>query len=85
MTAEPVTLLEPTSGARSGEKLIPYTASLRRQFQRAVSAWIADLFWHAAGCGRPGLLVDSPALGLQRQSSGGIPIGFEDDASYSGS
>ena len=37
LTAEPVRLLEPTSGTTGGEKLIPYTASLRRQFQWAVA------------------------------------------------
>jgi len=45
LTAEPVTLLEPTSGTTSGEKLVPYTAGLRRQFQRGVAAWMANLFW----------------------------------------
>src|SRR6266852_4437688 len=44
LTRDPVLLLEPTSGSTGGEKLIPYTASLRREFQRAVAAWIGDLF-----------------------------------------
>src|SRR5205814_4928996 len=44
LTREPVVLLEPTSGTTGGEKWIPYTAGLRRQFQRGVAAWIADLF-----------------------------------------
>src|SRR6266480_4661721 len=34
LTREPIVLLEPTSGTVQGEKLIPYTASLRREFQR---------------------------------------------------
>src|SRR5436190_10531040 len=38
LTRERVELLQPTSGTTSGEKLIPYTATLRRQFQRAVAA-----------------------------------------------
>jgi len=32
LTREPVELLEPTSGTTRGEKLIPYTGGLRRQF-----------------------------------------------------
>jgi hypothetical protein len=32
LTAERVRLFEPTSGTTAGEKLIPYTDSLRRQF-----------------------------------------------------
>jgi hypothetical protein len=86
LTRDRVELLEPTSGTTSGEKLIPYTAALRHQFQRAVAAWIVDLFQH-----RPLLREGraywsiSPALGPPRKTSGGIPIGFEDDADYLGS
>jgi hypothetical protein len=85
LTCEPVTLLEPTSGTTAGEKLIPYTRSLRRQFQRGVSTWIADLFWNcpAIRTGRAYWSI-SPPLGRRRYSSGGIPIGFDDDAAYLG-
>jgi hypothetical protein len=85
LTRDRIELLEPTSGTTGGEKLIPYTASLRRQFQRAVAAWIADLFQN-----RPMLRQGraywsiSPAFGPPRQTSSGIPIGFEDDAAYLG-
>jgi hypothetical protein len=85
LTADPVLLLEPTSGTSGGEKLIPYTASLRRQFQRGVAAWIADLFFHrpAVRAGRAYWSI-SPALGPPRRTASGIPIGFEDDAAYLG-
>ncbi len=85
LTRERVELLEPTSGTSGGEKLIPYTAALRRQFQRAVAAWIADLLGH-----RPRLRQGraywsiSPAFGPRRRTSGGIPIGFDTDADYLG-
>ena len=85
LTRDRIELLEPTSGTTGGEKLIPYTASLRRQFQRAVAAWIADLFQN-----RPTLRQGraywsiSPAFGPLRQTGSGIPIGFEDDADYLG-
>src|SRR5262249_52373881 len=36
LTKDRVELLEPASGTTGGEKLIPYTAGLRRQFQRGV-------------------------------------------------
>src|SRR5262249_39515023 len=64
LTAEPVRLLEPTSGTSAGEKLVPYTAGLREQFGRGVAAWIADLFANrpAARVGRAYWSV-SPALG----------------------
>jgi hypothetical protein len=85
LTAERVEVLEPTSGTAGGEKLIPCTAGLRRQFQRAVAAWVADLFRRrpAARRGRTYWSL-SPALGPPRRSPGGIPIGFADDAAYLG-
>jgi hypothetical protein len=85
LTAEPVRLLEPTSGTTGGEKLIPYTDGLRRQFQRGIAVWIADLFARcpAVRCGRAYWSI-SPALAPPRRSAGGIPIGFADDAEYLG-
>jgi GH3 auxin-responsive promoter len=85
LTKDRVELLEPTSGTTAGEKLVPYTAGLRRQFQKAVAAWIYDLFR-----GRPAVRQGraywsiSPALGGPRLTSAGIPIGFDDDAAYLG-
>jgi hypothetical protein len=85
LTAEPVRLLEPTSGTTGGEKLIPYTAGLRRQFQRGVAAWITDLFRRrpAVRGGRAYWSL-SPMLGPPRRSPGGLPIGFDDDTAYLG-
>jgi hypothetical protein len=85
LTRERVRLFEPTSGSTSATKLIPYTTSLQRQFQRGIQAWIADLFLH-----HPNLMTGqaywsvSPALAGRRQTAGGIPIGFDDDAEYVG-
>ncbi len=85
LTTEPVLLLEPTSGTSGGEKLIPYTPMLRRQFQRAVSAWIADLMQHRPSVkkGRAYWSI-SPAMGRERRTEDGIPIGFDDDTAYLG-
>lgn len=85
LTRSPVRLLEPTSGSSGGEKWIPYTGGLKRQFQRGVAAWIADLFRRrpAVRRGRAYWSI-SPALGPARRTAGGIPIGFDDDAAYLG-
>jgi hypothetical protein len=85
LTHDPVELLEPTSGTTGGEKLIPYTAGLRRQFQRGVTAWIADLLRRrpAVRGGRAYWSL-SPTFGPPRRSPGGLPIGFDDDAAYLG-
>src|SRR5207245_7561134 len=66
-------------------KLIPYTATLRRQFQRAVAAWVHDLFRRrpAVRNGRAYWSI-SPAFGPPRRTAGGLPIGFDDDAAYLG-
>ncbi len=83
LTSDRVELLEPTSGTTAGEKWVPYTATLRAQFQRAVAAWVADVM----GC-RPGARRGraywsiSPAVGPPRQTQGGVRIGFDDDAAY---
>ncbi len=85
LTRERVRLLEPTSGTTRGEKLIPYTKSLRRQFQRAIAAWIADLMQHrpAVRRGRAYWSI-SPAFGQAKRTVGGIPVGFDDDTAYLG-
>ncbi len=42
LTAEPVLLMHPTGGT-TGTKLIPYTAALKREFQRALAPWIVNM------------------------------------------
>ncbi|MHC5211442.1 MAG: GH3 auxin-responsive promoter family protein [Planctomycetota bacterium] len=85
LTSEPVRLLEPTSGTSGGEKLVPYTASLQRQYRRGVDVWIEDLLRHRPGLRRGRAYWSlSPALGPRRRSRGGLPIGFDDDAAYLG-
>jgi hypothetical protein len=85
LTAERVRLLEPTSGTAGGEKLVPYTDTLRRQFQRAVAPWVADLLWQrpALRRGRAYWSI-SPALGPRRRTAGGVAVGFDEDAAYLG-
>jgi GH3 auxin-responsive promoter len=83
LTADRVRLLEPTSGSVSGEKLIPYTAALRRSFQRAIRLWIWDLFSKRSAVrrGRSYWSI-SPLAQVGRRTKGGISIGFDDDAAY---
>lgn len=85
LTQEPVLILEPTSGSSGGPKLIPYTESLRQEFQRGVAAWIADLFWNvpALMTGRHYWSISPPAR-VWDNSSAAVPVGFSDDASYLG-
>lgn len=83
LTAEQVLLFQPTSGSSSAEKLIPYTTSLRRQFQSGIQAWIYDLFsTHPEVRNGRAYWSISPAFGTRRFTSGGIPIGFDNDEAY---
>ena len=85
LTSEPITLLEPTSGSSGPEKLIPYTATLRREFQRGLAPWICDLFaTHPRAARGRAYWSISPAFGNRRRTQGGIPIGFDDDSAYLG-
>jgi len=83
LTAESVKLFEITSGSTSGSKLIPYTQSLRNEFQRAISVWIVDLFNNYPEL-KNGLAYWSitPLVDGRKFSEAGIPIGFEDDSAY---
>ncbi|HEY3767558.1 MAG TPA: GH3 auxin-responsive promoter family protein [Candidatus Angelobacter sp.] len=85
LTRQRVRLFEPSSGSTGASKLVPYTSSLQQQFRRGIQAWTADLFLH-----HPELLTGaaywsvSPMATEARYSSGGIPIGFDEDAAYLG-
>ena len=85
LTAERVRLLEPTSGSRAATKHIPYTASLKREFGRAIAPWIVDLFR-----AEPRLLLGqaywsvTPVTRHNARTPGGVPIGFEEDGEYLG-
>lgn len=76
LTAEAVRFLEPTGGSSRASKLIPYTASLMREFSAATLAWIFDLLAH-----RPRLRsgraywATSPPVGAG-MTAGGLPIGM---------
>jgi hypothetical protein len=85
LTSEPVKLLEPTGGSSGGSKLIPYTEGLKRQFQRGISPWIADLYRNMNGLmkGQSYWSVTPVATDCSR-GNGCVPIGFEDDSHYVG-
>ena len=88
LTTSPVLRLLPTGGSTSGVKLVPFTRALRAQIDRAVAAWVADLFlrepavmrgrayWSVSPAGSPSSTASVP---------GTVAVGFEDDASYLGS
>jgi hypothetical protein len=85
LTQEPVLLLEQTSGSSAATKHIPYTASLKTEFQRAIAPWLTNLFYHDPRL-LPGQAYWSvtPVTRRNERTPGGIPIGFEEDSEYFG-
>lgn len=85
LTEESVRLFEPSSGTASATKYIPYTSDLRQEFQRGIYPWLIDTY-----SANPNLLRGSsywsitPPNIAPLRTSGGIPIGFEEDSSYLG-
>lgn len=85
LTAEPVRLLEPTSGSTAATKLIPYTDSLKAEFQRGIAPWVVRTFLgQPALFGGPAWWSVTPVTARNRRSPGGIPIGFEEESEYFG-
>lgn len=83
LTSEPVLMMEPTGGSSGGSRLIPYTATLRRQFQRAISTWMYDVLLNFPGCRRGRAYWSiSPAAQRPKQTHGGMRIGFDSDTEY---
>ncbi len=85
LTHEPVRMLERTSGSTSANKLVPYTTALLHEYSAASGPWLYDLFraLPKLKSSRSYWSV-SPATRQKETTSGGLPIGFEDDAEYFG-
>jgi hypothetical protein len=85
LTIEPVQMFELSSGSTVASKLIPYTATLKAEFQRGLAPWIVDLFSHYPELKRgPAYWSITPLTEGKRTTLGGIPIGFEEDSAYLG-
>ena len=85
LVADDVLLFEPTGGSSGGSKFIPYTDASLSAVQRAILPWLDDLVTSCPGIteGKAYWAI-SPATRQQAKTSGGIPIGLEDDAAYFG-
>ena len=83
LTTDDVSRLLPSSGSTSAAKLLPYTQSLQHELSAAIDPWIADVQLRYPGVlGGPAYWSISPAI--PHDTSGPIPIGFEDDSEYLG-
>lgn len=84
LTAEPVRLLEPSSGSTAASKLIPYTATLLRQFRAGLQPWLHDLYAHHRGLRRGRSYWSATPAATHPRRDTAIPVGFEDDTAYLG-
>lgn len=85
LTSEPVLVFEKSSGSASAAKYIPYTRTLRTQFQSALAPWITDMHHAFPGISRGCAYWVVTPLSRQREATqGGIPVGFESDTEYFG-
>lgn len=85
LTAEPVRMMERTSGSSSPNKLIPFTKSLLDEIAAATHPWLFDLLRRCPGlAGRRSYWAISPATRARQKTAGGIPVGIDDDTEYFG-
>jgi hypothetical protein len=85
LTEEPVIWMEKTAGSTGASKYIPYTASLKREFQAAVAPWMSDLFNQRAKMRFGASYWSITPLAEKREiTEGGLPIGCEDERDYFG-
>ncbi len=84
LTGDNIILLEPSSGSTSASKLIPYTKSLKDDFNAGIHPWMYNLYRN-----NPRLFNGksfwsiSPAMpGVQTDSK--VKIGFDNDSEYLG-
>jgi len=85
LTSEKILFLHPTGGT-TGTKLIPYTKTLRREFQRALSPWFYDIFTNFPEIkkGKTYWVITPAGKKLEKFANSKIRVGFAEDNEYFG-
>lgn len=85
LTKEPVLMFEKSSGSASAAKYIPYTRTLRAEFQASLAPWVWDFHRAfpglASGCA---YWLVTPLSRQREVTRAGISVGFENDGEYFG-
>lgn len=85
LTSDLVQRFGVSSGSTSASKLVPYTASLIAEFQEGIDPWMHHLMRdHSQILAGKAYWSVTPIGERKRYSSGGIPIGFDDERAYFG-
>ena len=85
LTAEPVRRFGVSSGTTRAAKLVPYTASLLREFHAGIAPWAFHMFRrHPRLLGGTSYWSITPVGARDTFTRGGIPVGFDDERHYLG-
>jgi len=86
LTRDKVLLFEPSSGSASATKLIPYTKTLKRQFQKAILPWLYDILTKNIGVAKGSAYWSITPIGKisRERKNESTPVGFDKDAEYFG-
>ncbi len=85
LTKECILLFELTSGSSGGKKRIPYTNTLKKEFQKGIKPWLYNLYTSTLKVteGKSYWSI-TPVTAEKTYTKAGIPLGFEEDAEYFG-
>lgn len=85
LTTEKVKLFELTSGSSGGKKMIPYTKSLKNEFQCGIKPWLYNIYTNIKGVsdGKSYWSI-TPVTAGKNFTEAGISVGFEEDSEYFG-
>lgn len=85
LTKEDVILFELTSGSSGAKKYIPYTQTLKNEFQRGIRPWMHNVYSKTEGVTKgKSYWSITPVTAKKEYTKSGKPIGFEEDAQYFG-
>lgn len=85
LTVEPVVMMKQSAGSTGDRKLIPYTQSLKLEFEQGIYAWLYDLYQNEKDLNNGSSYWEiTPVLGNNAMTPCGIPIGYENGADYFG-
>ena len=83
LTSDPVMMLERSGGSTSTTKYIPYTQALLNEFSAATNPWLHNLYTRIPGLiGTKSYWSVSPVSHNETTTSGGVPVGFEEETEY---
>jgi hypothetical protein len=86
LTSAKVRRLVPSSGSTAARKLIPYTHTLLREFNRGIGPWVVDLYREIPDLrsGSAYWSISPPPLAQRDDAASKVPVGFEADSAYLG-